>query len=58
MSKKGVSLSFETVIIAIIILVVLVLTIYLVIKFGGTLGSTIGQQAKASITLLPNITAP
>ncbi len=58
MSKKGFSLSLETVVIAIVILVAAILIIFFILKYGGQLISGIGQQAKSSTALLPNITAP
>ena len=58
MQKKGVSLPLETVVIAIIVLVVLVLVIFFIARYGGQLGSSIGDQAKQSTNLLPNLSAP
>ena len=58
MSKKGFSLSLETVAIAIIILVVAFFIIFFILKYGGQLTFGIGQQAKSSTALLPNITGP
>ena len=56
MNKKAVSLSFETVIIAIIVLVVLALVVFFILKYGGQLGSALGEQAKANAALLPEQT--
>ncbi len=58
MDKKAVAISLETLIIAIIVLVVLTLIVFFILKYGGYLGSSIGEQAKQSASLLPNITAP
>ena len=58
MHKKAVSLSLETVVIAIIVLVVLVLVISFIVKYGGQLGFSLGEQARQSTSLLPNVTAP
>ncbi|MBS3152864.1 hypothetical protein J4230_05660 [Candidatus Woesearchaeota archaeon] len=58
MSKKGVSLSLETIVVTILILVALILIIIFVLKYGGQLSSSIGQQAKTSASMLPNITTP
>jgi len=58
MNKKAVALSLETLIIAILVLVALALIVFFILKYGGYLGSSIGEQAKQSTALLPNITAP
>ncbi len=58
MNKKAVSLSLETVVIAVIVLVVLALILFFILKYGGYLGSNIGEQAKQSSSLLTDITAP
>ncbi|MBI2148741.1 hypothetical protein HYU23_03605 [Candidatus Woesearchaeota archaeon] len=58
MSKKGMTLSLETVVIAIIILVVLILVLVFVLKYGGQLTSSLGEQAKTTAKLVPNITTP
>lgn len=57
MSKKGVSLSLETVVIAIIILVVLAAVLFFIIKYGGNLGTMFSQQAGQSSALLSNVSA-
>jgi len=58
MHKKGVSLPLETIVIAIIVLIVLILVIFFIVKYGGQLGSSLGEQARQSTSLLPNVTAP
>ena len=58
MNKKAVALSLETIIIAIIVLVVLAMVLFFIVKFGGSAGSSIGDQAKNAADLLPNITTP
>ncbi len=53
MNKKAVSLSLETVVIAIIVLVVLTFIVLFIIRQGGQLGSVLGEQANTSASLLP-----
>ncbi len=53
MNKKAFSLSLETVVIAIIVLIALVLIVVFILKYGGQLGSILGEQANTSAALLP-----
>jgi len=48
-SKKGFSISLETVIIAIIILVVLAFLIIFFYKYGGSLSSFLGDRTDSAI---------
>ena len=56
--KKGVSLSLETIVIAIIILIVLILIVTFIIKFGADTIPIIGNQANNSASLLKDIPRP
>ncbi len=58
MNKKAVSLSLETLVIAIVVLIVLFLVAFFIVKYGGQAGSIFGEQARTSTFLLPNQTAP
>lgn len=52
-NKKGVSLSLETIVIAILVLLALILVVFFIVKYGGQLGSSIKEQANISASLLP-----
>lgn len=53
MHKKGVSLSLETIVIAILVLFALALIVFFIVKYGGSLSQSIKQQANISVSLLP-----
>ncbi len=56
MNKKAVSLSLETLVIAILILIVLALVAFFVIKYGNLVGSNLRDQAQTGSALISNIT--
>jgi len=55
MNKKAVSMSLETVVVAIIVLIVLFVIGFFVIKYGGDLGNVIKTQANTSASLIPKL---
>ncbi|MBS3168789.1 hypothetical protein J4216_06690 [Candidatus Woesearchaeota archaeon] len=57
-NKKAVSLTLETVVVGIIILVALFLIAFFILKYGGSLGNVLGDQANTSVALIPDIKAP
>ncbi len=58
MNKKAVSLSLETVVVAILVLIVLVLVAFFIIKYGGQLIDSLGNQAQNVVSTLPEKPTP
>ncbi len=54
-SKKGVSLSFETVVVGLLIIIALAVIIIFFYKYGGSLFGALGERVQSAISISKDV---